>query len=106
VPSHQRNGVPRRREKYTPEVVAAFGQYPNGTTIGIELCHPDDSGKFTDATLQSARELSHELCAQFLLTPTEDVWMHYQITGKNCPKWFVEHPQEFNEFKLSIALEG
>jgi N-acetylmuramoyl-L-alanine amidase len=86
---------------YKPEAVAAFGHYPNNCTLGIELCHPDASGKFTEATLNSARELAWRLCMEFTLCPTENIWTHSQITGKNCPKWFVEHPDEFEAFQIS-----
>lgn len=91
---------------YKPEAVTAFGHFPNNCTIGIELCHPDDSGKFADATLRSARELARELCGQFLLSPTENIWRHYDMgmPGKICPKWFVEHPVEFDAFKQSIVF--
>jgi N-acetylmuramoyl-L-alanine amidase len=87
---------------YSPGAVTAFGHYPNNCTIGIELCHPDDSGKFTKATLDAATELCWTLCGQFNLAQ-KDIWTHCQITGKNCPKWFVDHPDEFGEFVSHAA---
>jgi N-acetylmuramoyl-L-alanine amidase len=87
---------------YRPEAVTAFGHYPNNCTIGIELCHPDESGKFTPATLDAARVLCWTLCGEFNLAQ-KDIWTHHQITGKLCPKWFVEHPDEFAEFVSHAA---
>jgi N-acetylmuramoyl-L-alanine amidase len=88
---------------YTPEAITAFGHYPNNCTIGIELCHPQKDGKFTNETLAAARELCALLCIQFDLDPLYHIWTHYGVTQKICPKWFVEHPQEFHEFKCSAA---
>ena len=31
-----------------------------------------------------------------------DVIRHYDITGKECPKYFVTHPQKWEEFKNSL----
>lgn len=87
---------------YRPEALAALGPYPNNCTIGIELCHPDASGKFTEAALDAARELTRYLCCHFMLSPEKDIWTHNQITGKLCPKWFVERPDEFAAWKSSI----
>jgi N-acetylmuramoyl-L-alanine amidase len=88
--------------KYTPEAVAALGAYPNNCTLGIELCHPDASGIFTEATLQSAEELTAALCRQFSLSPKSGIWTHHGITGKICPKWFVETPSDFATFKERV----
>ena len=89
-------------KKYTPQAITAFGHIPNSRTIGIELCHPDASGKFTDATLESARELCETLCVVFKLVPLDCIWTHHQITGKDCPKWFVNNPDDFFEFKSRV----
>jgi N-acetylmuramoyl-L-alanine amidase len=49
---------------YRPEALTAFGHYPNGRALGIELCHPDASGKFAAATPDAAAELCRVLCAK------------------------------------------
>jgi N-acetylmuramoyl-L-alanine amidase len=84
---------------YKPEAITAFGHYPNNRAVGIELCHPDASGKFTGDTFAAATALARGLCDKFALRPEKDIWTHCQITGKNCPKRFVEHPDEFETFK-------
>lgn len=70
----------------------------NSDTISIECCHPDESGKFTKETYQSMVQLTAWLCEKFGLTE-DDVIRHYDITGKNCPKYFVEDEEAWNDFK-------
>ena len=69
----------------------------NTDTIAIECCHPDDSGKFNDATYKSLVDLVAWLCTRFNLS-TDKVIKHYDVTGKNCPKYFVEHEDAWNKF--------
>ena len=73
----------------------------NSDTLSIECCHPDDSGKFTDATYQSAVSLTAWLCKRFDLT-ADDVIRHYDVTGKICPKYFVDHEDAWSQFKTDI----
>ena len=89
---------------YTPEALGRLGHYPNNCTIGIELCHPDDNGRFKGETLLAAEELCALLCIQFDLDPFKDIWTHYEITRKNCPKWFVDHPEKFEDFKQDVYI--
>ena len=69
----------------------------NGDTISIEVCHPDESGKFNDETYNSVVDLAAWLCEQFDLNE-DDVIRHYDITEKICPKYYVENPKEWKKF--------
>jgi N-acetylmuramoyl-L-alanine amidase len=89
---------------YTPEAVSRLGHYPNNCTIGIEFCHPQRDGKFTPETWISAVELAAYLTRQFGLDPLKDIWRHHDITLKDCPKYFVEHPEAFERFKLDVDI--
>ena len=60
----------------------------NPDTISIEVCHPDSSGKFNDKTYGALVKLTAWLCDEFHLDE-KDVIRHYDITGKNCPKYFI-----------------
>ena len=73
----------------------------NGDTISIEVCHPDDSGKFNDETYNSVVELTAWLCETFDLDE-DDVIRHYDITEKICPKYYVENPKEWKKFKEDV----
>lgn len=63
----------------------------NEDTVAIEVCHPDDTGEFLPETLESVEKLTAWLCETFRLDPREDVIRHYDVTGKICPKYYVEH---------------
>jgi N-acetylmuramoyl-L-alanine amidase len=86
---------------YTNEAFRRLSSYPNNCTIGIELCHPKADGRFSEATLQSCRELVSSLLLQYSLGK-EAIWRHFDVTGKICPKYFVEHADEWDAFKASI----
>lgn len=75
----------------------------NYDTVSIEVCHPDETGKFTDKTYESLIRLTAWLCVKFNLTEN-DVIRHYDITGKNCPKYFVEHEDAWEKFRENVSL--
>jgi N-acetylmuramoyl-L-alanine amidase len=89
---------------YTPEALSRLGYYPNNCTVGIELCHPAWDGKFTTETWMSAVELAAYLARTFGLDPLKDIWRHYDITQKDCPKYFIDHPEAFERFKLDVDI--
>lgn len=76
----------------------------NGDTVSIECCIPDETGKFNDATYSSAVALTAALCVQFDLEE-KDIIRHYDITGKCCPKYFVEHEDSWLTFKSEVMDE-
>ena len=73
----------------------------NGDSVSIECCHPDESGAFTPATYRSMVQTTAWLCSKFGLTG-DDVIRHYDITGKDCPRYFVEHEDAFIQFKQDV----
>ena len=81
--------------------VAYCSNWRNHDTLSIECCHPDDTGKFTDATYDSLVKLTAWLCDAFGLQ-SGDVIRHYDITGKICPKYFVDHPDAWKRFLADV----
>lgn len=73
----------------------------NSDTISIETCHLKSDGKYTEETYESLVYLTAWLCEKFELTE-EDVIRHYDITGKNCPKYFVEDDKAWKQFKSDV----
>ena len=73
----------------------------NKDTISIEVCHPDESGKYNDSTYDSVVKLVSWLCHEFELD-RNDVIRHYDITGKICPKYYVEHEDAWEKLKEDI----
>ena len=76
----------------------------NIDTVSIECCHPDETGKFNDQTYELMVRLCAWLCLKFDLDE-EDVIRHYDVTGKNCPKYFVENEDAWNQFKTEVGEE-
>lgn len=73
----------------------------NHDTISIECCHTDESGKFSEQTYQSLIQLTAWLMQKCNLN-SEQVIRHYDVTGKNCPKFFVEDEKAWKQFKEDI----
>ena len=73
----------------------------NGDTISIECCHPDKSGKFNEDTYESMVELVAWLCGEYNLDK-DQIIRHYYVTGKRCPKYFVDHEDKWEQFKQEI----
>lgn len=73
----------------------------NEDTISIEVCHPKEDGKFKKVTYKSVVELTAYLCNIYGLSE-EDVIRHYDVTGKICPKYYVEHPEAWIKFKKDV----
>lgn len=74
----------------------------NKDTISIETCHPDESGEFSETTYNSLVKLTAYLCFEFDLSEN-DVIRHYDITGKICPKYYVENEDEWKTFKKDVG---
>lgn len=73
----------------------------NDDTLSIECCHPDESGKFSEETYDSLVELTAWLCRYFDIDPDE-VIRHYDVTGKLCPKYYVENEDAWEELLADI----
>lgn len=74
----------------------------NDDTIAIECCHPDENGKFSDATYQSLIKLTKWLCDTYDLNTQTDVIRHYDVTGKICPKYYVDNEDAWYQFIADI----
>lgn len=88
--------------KYTDLAKKRFMPYPNLFLIGIEMCHPDETGIFSKSTLRNGINLGIYLCKRFNFNPFKDIFTHNMITGKDCPRWWVTWPEEFDEFRMQI----
>lgn len=76
----------------------------NSDTVSIECCHKKENGKFTAQTQAALIQLCTYLCIKFDLTE-ENLIRHYDVTGKICPKCFVEHPDAWETFKKDVGME-
>lgn len=81
----------------------AYGNYPrNDDTVSIECCHPHSDGRFTDATIRSLIRLTGWLCRELSLNE-KHIIRHYDVSGKNCPKYYVEHQDAWRTLKKKLA---
>ena len=83
---------------------SAASNHRNGDTISIEVCHPDDTGRFNQASYESLVRLTAWLCREAKLDE-EHVIRHYDVTGKICPKYFVEHEDAWEQFLDDVKKE-
>ncbi len=59
--------------------------------FGIEVCHPDTTGKFSEVTNKSLIELCSQIVQRYNLS-IENIIRHYDVTGKYCPLYHVNNP--------------
>lgn len=82
--------------------VAYHASKANGYSIGVEICHPDWNGKPTQRAYESLAKLLVELCRKYKLEPTQAIILHYDVTGKMCPKYYVEDREAFKKLKEDV----
>lgn len=73
----------------------------NSDTLSIECCYEKDDGSFNRETYESVIRLTAWLCNKFGLT-SEQVIRHYDVTGKLCPLYYVEHEDAWQQFKADV----
>lgn len=83
--------------------VAYHASKANSYSIGIEVCHPNSMGKFTEAAYKSLIELLVDLCSRYKLEPTQAIIRHYDVTGKECPRYYVENIDDWKKLKQDVA---
>ncbi len=74
----------------------------NNDTISIECCIEDDTGKFNSKTYDSLIRLTTWLMGRYDLD-VDDVIRHYDVSGKNCPKYYVEHEDKWKKLKKDLV---
>lgn len=80
----------------------AGNEWWNYNSLGIELCVEKD-GSFHPNTIKQATSIVAELCRRYSLDPKTDIVRHYDVTGKICPKPWVENPILFTQFKGEVS---
>lgn len=81
-----------------------YGKCTNANSISIELCDTKKNGvyDFTEATMKNAADLVKLLMKKYNV-PVEKVIRHYDVTGKVCPKPFVDDEKAWKEFKERLV---
>ena len=81
-----------------------YNKCTNTNSLGIELCDTKKDGKyaFTDKTIKNAVALIKDKMEQYNI-PIENVIRHFDVTGKICPKPFVDDDKAWKEFKEMLV---
>lgn len=77
--------------------VAYASSQRNYDTLSIEVCHPDDTGEFTQASYDALAKLVQWLVDTYGLE-RDQILRHYDVTGKECPRYYVQHPEAWEAF--------
>ena len=81
---------------------SAASNWRNCDTISIEVCHKKSDGKFSSEAYASVVKLTAWLCDEAGLS-SDHVIRHYDVTGKICPKYFVDHEDAWEQFKSDVG---
>ncbi len=81
---------------------SAASNHRNRDTISIEVCHPDEEGEFAPVTYSSLVRLTAWLCELGGLDEG-DVIRHYDVTGKECPLYYVRHEEAWQQLRADVA---
>ena len=81
--------------------VAYCSNSRNSDTLSIEVCHPDDTGEFTPESYASLIRLVNWL-REFYGLDVDDVIRHYDVSGKECPRYYVRRPEAWEAFKQDL----
>ena len=89
---------------YKNKATELFGDgiNPNVYSLGIEMEPLTSNGDFSPETYSSAVNLASSLCNKYSLNPETSLIRHYDVTGKNCPKYFVNYENEWRLFKENV----
>lgn len=81
--------------------IAYCSNQRNEDTISIECCHPGEDGAFTQATYDSLVRLLTFLSDYYRLDE-DHIIRHYDVTGKLCPLYYVEHEDAWETLKEDV----
>lgn len=84
-----------------PGEIAYASNSMNHLSISIENCHLDESGRFTEETYESCMHLTAYLVAEYGLE-RENIIRHYDVTGKECPLYYVENEDKWEKFRDDV----
>jgi N-acetylmuramoyl-L-alanine amidase CwlA len=82
--------------------IAYASNHRNADTLSIEVCHPDDTGRFSDEAYESAIRLTAWLCVQFEIG-ADEIIRHYDVSGKDCPRYFAQNEEAWEAFQNDVA---
>lgn len=88
--------------KYKPDALRLISDYPNSASIGIEMCVNSD-GDFKKTYANTVAFVA-DLLKRYGWS-TAKLWRHYDVTGKDCPRYFVDDATA-KKFGFASAAAG
>ena len=82
-----------------------YGVISNTNSLSIEMCDTIRNGVYqaSEATLSNAATLGRALMEKYGI-PIENVYRHFDVTGKHCPSYLV-NAQKWAEFKKRLEVK-
>lgn len=82
-----------------------YGVISNTNSLSIEMCDTIRNGVYqaSEATLANAAALGRTLMEKYGI-PIENVYRHFDVTGKHCPSYLV-NAQKWAEFKKRLEVK-
>ncbi len=80
---------------------SSASNWRNTDTLSIEVCHPDESGQFNEASYQALVKLTAWLCNSYGLSG-QHIIRHFDITGKQCPLYYVQNEAAWQQFIADV----
>ena len=82
-----------------------YGVISNTNSLSIEMCDTIRNGvsQASEATLSNAAALGRALMEKYGI-PIENVYRHFDVTGKHCPSYLV-NAQKWAEFKKRLEVK-
>lgn len=75
----------------------------NSNSIGIEMCVNAD-GNFAKMR-ENTVKLAADICKRWGIDPMTHMLRHWDVTRKDCPRFFVEDVAAWEQFKRDVARE-
>lgn len=82
-----------------------YGVITNTNSLSIEMCDTIRNGVYqaSEATLSNAAALGRALMEKYGI-PIENVYRHFDVTGKHCPSYLVS-AQKWAEFRKRLEVK-
>lgn len=82
-----------------------YGVITNTNSLSIEMCDTIRNGVYqaSETTLANAAALGRALMEKYGI-PIENVYRHFDVTGKHCPSYLV-NAQKWAEFKKRLEVK-
>lgn len=80
-----------------------YGIVTNANSLSIEMCDTRKDGTYnvTEETMENALALGRLLMNRYGI-PIENVYRHFDVTGKYCPQYFMDN-DKWAAFKVRLA---